>query len=180
MRQSSPLEWPLATEKPKSAGEGDATRKQRIAVGADHAGFLLKERVRKYLQGRGYDVEDCGTYSERPADYPDYASKVAARVAQRKAEWGVLICGTGLGMAIVANKVSGVRAASCNDTLMARFAREHNNANILALGGRVMDESAARKILETWIDTHFAGGRHEQRVEKITALERDGPKEKLS
>jgi ribose 5-phosphate isomerase B len=140
----------------------------------------MKERLRAYLRARGYAVEDCGTYSQRAADYPDYAHKVAARVAKGEAEWGVILCGTGLGMAIAANKVPGVRAVTCNDTLLARFAREHNNANVLALGSRMLDESAARKILDTWAATRFAGGRHKQRVEKVTAIEQDPAREKLS
>jgi RpiB/LacA/LacB family sugar-phosphate isomerase len=171
----------LATEQPKQSAERAATAPQsRIAVGADHAGFLMKERLREYLQARGYAVEDCGTYSQRAADYPDYAQKVAIRVARREVEWGLLVCGTGVGMAIAANKIPGVRAATCNDTLLARFAREHNNANLLALGSRMLDESAARKIVDTWAATRFAGGRHKQRVEKVTALEQGSAKEKLS
>lgn len=145
--------------------------KSKIAVGSDHAGFKLKEQVREYLRTQGYEVTDCGTHSEQPADYPDYAAQVASRVATQEMEWGVLICGTGLGMAMAANKVPGIRAAACNDTLLARFAREHNNANILAMGGRIVDESTARKILNAWSVAVFAGGRHERRVEKIGAIE---------
>jgi ribose 5-phosphate isomerase B len=165
-------------ESPDTKKKGTAA-KPRVAVGADHAGFLLKERVSKYLRDQGYQVEDCGAQSERAVDYPDYAKKVALRVAKREAEWGVLICGTGLGMAIAANKTPGVRAVTCNDTLLARFAREHNNANILALGGRIVDEHTARKILDTWIATRFAAGRHEKRVEEIGAIEQASLKEKL-
>ena len=145
--------------------------KPKVAIGSDHAGFALKESVGAYLQAKGYDVEDCGVHSEQPADYPDSALKVALRVAGREVETGVLICGTGLGMAIAANKVQGVRAATCNDTLLARFARAHNNANVLTLGGRIVGEAEARRILDTWFATTFAGGRHEQRVEKIAAIE---------
>jgi ribose 5-phosphate isomerase B len=168
----------LATEEQnQTAGKAAADPQPKIAVGSDHAGFLMKERLREYLRARGYDVEDCGTYSQRAADYADFARKVAARVARREVEWGVLVCGTGLGMAMAANKIPGVRAATCNDTLLARFAREHNNANILALGSRMLDESAARKILDTWVATRFAGGRHKQRVEKVNAIEQDSAKE---
>lgn len=152
--------------------------KPKIAVGSDHAGFALKERVREYLKGQGFEVEDCGVHSSSPADYPDYAEKVATRVAGGRAAWGVVVCGTGLGVAIAANKIPGVRAATCNNTLLARFAREHNNANVLAMGGRMVDEAQARKILDTWMATEFAGGRHEQRVEKITRIEQTHPKEK--
>ncbi|MGH9452163.1 MAG: ribose 5-phosphate isomerase B [Terriglobia bacterium] len=151
-----------------------------VAVGSDHAGFALKERVREYLQSKGYGVEDCGVHSEEPADYPDYAEKVATRVAGRLAQCGVLICGTGLGVSIAANKVAGIRAAMCNNTLLAHFARAHNDANVLTMGGRIVDEAQARKILDTWFSTSFAGGRHEQRVEKITAIEQHLLKEKKS
>ena len=161
-------------------GRAATAPQPRIAVGSDHAGFLMKERLRTYLQERGYVVEDCGTHSQRAADYPDFAHKVAARVARREVEWGVLVCGTGIGMAMAANKIPGVRAATCNDTLLARFAREHNNANVLALGSRMLDESAARKILDTWATARFTGGRHKQRVDKLTRIEQDPAMEKLS
>lgn len=154
--------------------------KIRIAVGSDHAGFALKESVRAYLQGKGCSVEDCGVHSLEPADYPDYAERVATRVAHAEAQWGVLICGTGLGVSIAANKVEGIRAALCNNTLLARFARAHNNANVLAMGGRIVDEAQARNILDTWFSTSFAGGRHEQRVEKIAAIEQRQFKENES
>ncbi|MGH9397789.1 MAG: ribose 5-phosphate isomerase B [Terriglobia bacterium] len=148
-----------------------------VAVGSDHAGFALKESVRKYLQSKGFNVEDCGVHSEQPADYPDYAERVATRVAGGLAQCGVLICGTGLGVSIAANKVCGIRAAMCNNTLLARFARAHNNANVLTMGGRIVDEAQARNILDTWFSTPFAGGRHEQRVQKIIAIEKHQMKE---
>ncbi|MGH9407677.1 MAG: ribose 5-phosphate isomerase B [Terriglobia bacterium] len=151
--------------------------KLKIAIGSDHAGFALKQSVIPYLEGEGYDVEDCGVHSEQPADYPDYAEKVAQRVAARQAETGVLICGTGLGVAIAANKFAGIRAATCNNTLLARFARAHNNANVLAMGGRMVAPAEARRILHTWFSTAFAGGRHEERVEKIGAIEKRQGKE---
>lgn len=146
------------------------TGKLRIAVGSDHAGFALKEKVRDYLVDRGYAVEDHGTNSAESVDYPDYAEKVAARVAAKEVNFGVVVCGTGIGVAISANKIPGIRAAPCNDTLAARMAREHNDANVLTLGGRVVDEAAARKILDVWIATPFAGGRHQRRVDKIAAI----------
>ncbi|HEX5481056.1 MAG TPA: ribose 5-phosphate isomerase B [Terriglobia bacterium] len=152
--------------------------KPKIAVGSDHAGFALKESVREHLRGLGFDVEDCGVHSADSADYPDCAEKVATRVAGGLAGFGVVICGTGLGVAIAANKIPGIRAATCNNTLLARFAREHNDANVLAMGGRMVDEAQARKILETWLKTEFAGGRHEQRVQKIIRIEQTHPKEK--
>ncbi len=145
--------------------------KIKIALGADHAGLELKEKVREYLVSQGYEVEDLGTHSPQPVDYPDYAEKVAARVAAKAVAFGVLVCGTGLGVAMAANKVPGIRAAPCNDTISARLAREHNDANVLTLGGRLTDEATARKILDTWLATPFAGGRHERRVEKIAAID---------
>ena len=147
------------------------TGKLRIAVGSDHAGFALKEKVRAYLVNRGYEVEDHGTGSAESVDYPDYAEKVAARVAAQEVNFGVVVCGTGIGVAISANKIPGIRAAPCNDTLTARMAREHNDANVLTLGGRVVDESTARKILDVWLATPFAGGRHQRRVDKIAAID---------
>lgn len=152
--------------------------KTRIAVGSDHAGFALKEKVRAYLAAGGYEVEDLGTRSTDSVDYPDFAEKVAARVVAKGADFGVLVCGTGLGVAMSANKVRGIRAATCNDTLSARFARAHNNANVLAMGGRLIDETTAAKILDTWLATPFEGGRHQRRVDKIAALEQKYPAEK--
>ena len=145
--------------------------KLRIAVGSDHAGFPLKEKVREYLVNRGYEVEDHGTESAEAVDYPDYAEKVAARVAAKEVSFGVVVCGTGIGVAISANKIPGIRAAPCNDTLTARMAREHNDANVLTLGGRVVDEMTARKILDIWLATPFAGGRHQRRVDKIAGID---------
>jgi ribose 5-phosphate isomerase B len=151
--------------------EEKVAQKLKIAVGADHAGFKLKESVRAYLVSKGYEVEDLGTNSTDSVDYPDYAEKVAVSVAAKRADFGVLMCGTGLGVAIAANKIPGVRAAPCNDTLSAQLARAHNNANVLAMGGRLTDAATAVKILDTWFSTAFLGGRHERRVNKISALD---------
>jgi ribose 5-phosphate isomerase B len=150
----------------------------RIALGADHAGFPLKEKVRTYLVSKGYEVEDQGPFSRDPVDYPDLAEKVAARVAAQEVKFGVLVCGTGLGMAMSANKLPGVRAATCNDTLSAHFARAHNDANVLAMGGRLTDEATARKILDIWLATPFEGGRHERRVLKIATINQKHHSEK--
>ncbi len=147
------------------------TEKIRIALGADHGGFELKEKVRHYLGGKGHHVEDLGTHSTDSVDYPDFARKVAERVAAHEADFGIVICGTGLGVAMTANKVRGIRAAPCNDTISARFARTHNNANILTMGGRIIDLSTAEKILDIFLSTPFEGGRHQRRVEKIAAVE---------
>lgn len=154
--------------------------KPRIAIGADHAGFDLKEKVRRYLASLGYEVEDHGTNSTESVDYPDYAERVAVRVAAKEVGFGVLVCGTGIGVAMAANKVPGVRAAPCSDTISARLAREHNDANVLALAGRLLDEATARKVIDTWLATTFAGGRHQRRVDKIAAIGERHPPEKKS
>ena len=143
----------------------------KIALAADHVGFALKEKTRAYLEGKGLEVDDFGPLEAERVDYPDFAEMVAAQVAAKQADYGVLVCGTGIGMVIAANKVPGIRAAAANDTISARMAREHNNANILTLGGRMIDEAAMHGIVDTWLSTPFAGGRHARRVEKIEALE---------
>jgi ribose 5-phosphate isomerase B len=143
----------------------------KIALAADHVGFALKEKVREYLESQGVEVEDYGPASSEPVDYPDFAEKVAARVTAKQAECGVLVCGTGIGMMLAANKVPGIRAVAANDTISARMAREHNNANVLTLGGRMVDAAAMRQIVDTWLSTPFAGGRHQRRLEKIETLD---------
>ena len=145
--------------------------KPKIVLGADHAGFALKEKLRQYLVSQGYAVDDQGAASTESVDYPDYAEKVARRVASHQADWGVLVCGTGLGMAISANKVPGIRAATCNDTLSAHFARAHNDANVLTLGAGLIGPALAKQIVDAWLSTEFGGGRHAKRVEKIMAIE---------
>jgi len=143
----------------------------KIALGSDHAGFELKEDLRSFLGERQVEILDLGTFSEAPVDYPDVAIKVAEEVSRGEVERGLLICGTGIGMSMVANRFAGVRAALCHDVYTARMSREHNNANILALGGRVIGKGLAREILKVWLETQFQGGRHERRLDKITALE---------
>jgi ribose 5-phosphate isomerase B len=143
----------------------------KIALAADHVGFALKETVREYLKSQGLEVEDWGTSGTEPVDYPDFAEKVAARVAAKQADYGVLVCGTGIGMMLAANKVLGIRAVAANDTISARMAREHNNANVLTMGGRMIDAATMRQIVDTWLSTPFAGGRHERRLEKIDAID---------
>jgi ribose 5-phosphate isomerase B len=143
----------------------------KIALAADHVGFALKEKVREYLDSQGLEVEDYGPANSQPVDYPDFAEKVAAQVIAKQADYGVLVCGTGIGMMLAANKVPGIRAAAANDTISARMAREHNNANILTMGGRMIDAATMRQIVDTWLSTPFAGGRHQRRVEKIEALD---------
>ncbi len=143
----------------------------KIAIASDHAGFPLKEIIKKYLDELGYEYEDFGTTNEESVDYPDYASKVAKSVSENKFDKGILICGTGIGMSIVANKFSGVRAALCYDTEIARLSREHNDANVLTLSGRKTNPELAKKIVHVWLKTKFLGERHTRRVNKIKELE---------
>jgi ribose 5-phosphate isomerase B len=149
----------------------DETPRPRIAIGADHAGYHTKETVRKYLEESGYTVDDVGTWSEESVDYPDYAKAVAERVAAGQDQFGILMCGTGIGMAITANKVPGIRAALAHDVTTARLAREHNDANVLTLGGRVIGEAEAIDIVKRFLSAQFAGGRHQRRVDKISELD---------
>jgi ribose 5-phosphate isomerase B len=145
----------------------------KIAVGADHAGFALKEKIREWLKNQGFEVQDEGTHCGDSVDYPDYARKVGETVAKREAEMGILVCGSGIGMSIAANKVAGIRAAAVTTVHEAQMSREHNNANVLTLGARILSEDLALKIVERWLHTPFAGGRHQRRVEKISQLERE-------
>jgi ribose 5-phosphate isomerase B len=149
----------------------NGVEKMKIALAADHAGFALKEKIREYLKSKGLEVEDRGPSNTEPVDYPDFAEKVAVQVAAKQADYGVLVCGTGIGMMIAANKVPGIRAAAANDTISARLAREHNNANILTMGGWMIDEAAMHQIVDTWLSTPFACGHHERRVEEIEAID---------
>lgn len=142
-----------------------------IIIGSDHGGLSLKSALKSYLNRRGVQVVDAGTNSDASVDYPDFGQKVAEMVVAGEAELGILICGTGIGMSIAANKIPGIRAALVTDVFMARMSKEHNNANILVLGGRVLDEQIACNLVEAWLDAKFEGGRHQLRLDKITALE---------
>lgn len=144
----------------------------RIALASDHAGYAEKERLKTVLDALGVEFEDLGTGSEESVDYPDYARKVAQQVADGKVEQGVLVCGSGTGMAITANKVPGVRAAVAWSEETARLARQHNNANVLAIGARTTPPDDIPKIVRAWFDAEFQGGRHAARVEKIAEVER--------
>jgi ribose 5-phosphate isomerase B len=146
-------------------------KKPRIAIGADHAGFERKETVKRFLSDAGYDVADVGTTSESSVDYPDFARQVAEQVARGEADTGILICGTGIGMAITANKVPGIRAAVAHNSETARLARAHNDANVLTFGGRLTDDPAAIEIVRAFLDASFAGGRHQRRIDKISELD---------
>ena len=142
-----------------------------IALGSDHGGLDLKTVVKEFLTERGISFEDCGTYTGVSVDYPDFGEKVAQMVSLGQVEKGILVCGTGIGMSIVANKFPHVRAALVTDLFMARMAKEHNNANILVLGGRVLTDIQAKEMVVAWLDAKFEGGRHQTRLDKITRLE---------
>ena len=143
----------------------------KIALAADHAGFELKEKIRQHLAGKGVSVDDRGTHSSEPVDYPDYARVVSEEVAEQRADCGILVCGTGIGMAIAANKMPGIRAANVSTEVEAQLSREHNNANVLTVGARLIEESVALKIVDRWLNTAFTGGHHQRRVDKISELE---------
>jgi ribose 5-phosphate isomerase B len=150
-----------------------ATQKLRqIALACDHAGYPLKEALKGHLRGKGIEIVDFGTNSADPVDYPNFAAQVARAISAGQLDEGILICGTGIGMAIAANKFPGVRAAVAPLPFMAKMARAHNNANVLCLGGRVLDETAAKAIVDVWLSEPFEGGRHEGRVNKIRKLDR--------
>jgi len=145
----------------------------RIALGSDHAGYRLKEYIESLLREAGHEVVDMGTHSEESVDYPLYAFRVAEAVARGEADRGILVCGTGIGMSIAANKVPGVRAALCWDTRTAELSRRHNDANVLCLGGRLLGEEEAARIVEVWLSTPFDGGRHARRIGLISRYEEE-------
>jgi ribose 5-phosphate isomerase B len=149
----------------------DSSPKPRIALGADHAGFPIKETIREYLEGAGYPLEDLGTWSEESVDYPDYGKAVGEHVANRQADYGIAVCGSGIGIAIAANKVPKIRAALAHDVNTARLAREHNDANVLAMGGRIVNGKLAIEMVQAFLTTAFLGGRHARRVDKIVLME---------
>ncbi|MGH4051873.1 MAG: ribose 5-phosphate isomerase B [Clostridium sp.] len=143
----------------------------KIALGSDHGGFGLKKEIITYLESKKIEVKDFGTYTQESCDYPDYALKVAEEVAAGNFEFGIIVCGTGIGVSIVANKVPAIRAALCSDTFSAHATRQHNNANILTLGARVVGVGLALDIVEVFISAKFEGDRHQKRIDKITKIE---------
>jgi len=145
---------------------------EKIAIASDHAGRELKDEIKGYMQEAGLDVVDMGVNSDDSVDYPDYGMPVADAVSKGEMPRGVLVCGTGIGMSITANKYPGVRAALVADIYSARMAREHNDANILVVGGRLVGKGLAREIVRTWLETKFEGGRHQRRLDKITEVEK--------
>jgi|SRR3989304_822387 len=146
--------------------------KLRIAIASDHAGLEMKEDLKEFLQSIGVEVVDMGVNDNKSVDYPDYGIPLADRVSKGEVPRGVLVCGTGIGMSILANKFTGVRAALVNDVFSARMAKEHNNANILVIGGRIVGKGLAREMLKTWIEATFEGGRHQKRLDKIAEVEK--------
>lgn len=142
-----------------------------LAIASDHGGFALKQELMAHLKEIGVEYADLGTYSEESVDYPVYAHKLGKAVAAGEYERGILICGTGIGISIAANKIHGIRCALCSDCYSAEMARRHNNANVLALGGRTLGIELAKKITDTFLQTSFEGGRHQRRVDLIMALE---------
>jgi ribose 5-phosphate isomerase B len=143
----------------------------KIVVGSDHGGIHLKKEIIAHLETREIGYEDVGAFVEESVDYPDYASPVATKIVNKEADLGILVCGTGIGMSIAANKIRGIRAAVVSDEFSARMSREHNNANILCLGERVVGRGLALSIIDAWLEATFQGNRHARRIEKITQLE---------
>ena len=144
-----------------------------IAIGCDHGGFELKSIINKFLEDNGYEYVDCGTYNEDSVDYPDIAKIVCKKVQTGECEKGILVCGTGIGMNMCANKHKGIRAAQCHDTFSAKMTRIHNNANVLTMGGRVVGSELAKDIVKEFLVNEFEGGRHENRINKMMAVENE-------
>jgi ribose 5-phosphate isomerase B len=151
--------------------KGNGGNRMRIAIGSDHAGFQLKNEIIRHLEGGDYELKDFGTFVEESVDYPDYAKAVAYEVSEGRADFGILVCGTGIGISIAANKVNGIRCALCGDTFSAHSCREHNDSNIIALGSRVTGSGLAMDIVDTFLAAQYQGGRHQNRIDKITQIE---------
>ena len=143
----------------------------KLIIGSDHGGLLLKEKVKEYLSSKGYDIEDVGTYTAASCDYPVIADKVCQKVLADSSNLGILVCGTGIGMSIYANKVKGIRASHCTDTFSARLTRQHNDSNVLCLGERITGFGLALDIVTEWLNASFEGGRHQKRVDMINELD---------
>ena len=143
----------------------------KIAIASDHGGFALKQQIMEYLASLGYEYKDFGCYTADSMDYPDIAFPTAQAVASGEFDRGILICGTGIGVSICANKVKGIRCALCSDVVSAELTRQHNDSNVLAMGGRIIGVEVAKAIVKTWLETEFTGGRHQRRIDKISACE---------
>ena len=148
------------------------SQKEIIILGADHAGFEIKEYIKALLLRMDYRIEDVGTFGKKSVDYPDYVEKAALLIREEENRKGILVCGTGIGASIAANKISGIRAALVSDEKTARLSREHNDANVLVLGGRSFNENKVEKILKVWLKSKFKGGRHKRRLDKISEIEK--------
>ncbi|MFH1039225.1 MAG: ribose 5-phosphate isomerase B [PVC group bacterium] len=172
MKEASPIVKGPANEVPMSTVTEKKGSVKRIAIGADHGGFPLKEELVRFLEAKGYTVKDMGTDSAAAVDYPDFAEQVARAVASGDCDRGIMIDSLGMASAMAANKVRGIRAAMCYDLTTARSSREHNDANVLTLGGKTLNPSLAAEIVSLWLTVEFAGGRHWPRVNKIMAIER--------
>jgi ribose 5-phosphate isomerase B len=146
---------------------------KKVAIGSDHTGFAIKKLVKKYLEDKGYEITDVGTFDENSCDYPDFAIKVAEHIQQKQSDFGILLDATGIPSAITANKISGIRAATCYNEFSAKSAREHNNANIIVMGAKTLGEETIKSILETFLNSNFLGERHQRRLDKITQLEKN-------
>lgn len=144
----------------------------KLIIGADHGGFELKEIIKAHLQKNGYETDDVGCYDSGSVDYPDIALKLCRKVLAREGELGILICGTGIGISMAANKINGIRAALCSDEFSARATRAHNDANVLCLGGRVVGPELAKSVCDAFLSGSFEGGRHQTRIEKMTEIEK--------
>jgi len=158
---------------PHSSSKSFRDKSMQIGLACDHGGFELKEELKTFLKSLGIELIDMGTFNEDSVDYPDFGVLVAEKVSRGELEKGILICGTGIGMSIVANKFPRIRAALVNDLYSSRCSREHNDANILIIGGRIIGKELAKEIVKVWLETPFAGGRHQRRLEKIEALEKE-------
>ncbi len=143
-----------------------------LALGSDHGGFELKEHIKKYLDEKGVEYKDFGCYDESSVDYPDIAQAVCKSINDGESENGILVCGTGIGISIAANKIDGIRAAHCHDVYSAEMTKRHNNSNVICMGGRVIGRELAFKIIDAWLGAEFEGGRHQTRIDKIHGLER--------
>lgn len=144
----------------------------KIVLASDHGGFQLKETIKEHLIKKGYTINDIGVYNADSADYPDYGQKAAKMVSNKECDRGIIICGTGIGISIAANKVNGIRCALCTNEFMAEMSRMHNDANMIALGERVLGKGIALNIVDIWLSTEFEGGRHENRVNKLMKIEK--------
>lgn len=143
-----------------------------LAIGSDHGGYELKEHIKKYLEEKGVEYKDFGCYDESSVDYPDIAEALCKSINDKECENGILVCGTGIGISIAANKIDGIRAAHCHDVYSAEMTKRHNNANVICMGGRVIGRELAFKIIDAWLGAEFEGGRHQTRIDKIHKLER--------